>query len=340
MRNALAAFIVTFVLLGWGSACGWSQEGQVVGRVNLVSGGDPGIVVVQIEDLRGSPLATVFTDEKGLFRIQGLGRFSANLFLVIEHEGFKPVREDIDLGLRQSANMMVFLEPETDSSTGNREGVVDVRELLADIPDEAVEAYEVALEASLDGDHEEAIEHLESALELVPDYYEARVKLGGEHLELDRFREAEAAFAQAFELSPNRELAPLNLGVLHYKEGDLSGHGRRPGRGGRILSAGDRFLGGSDSVEPALRRRTLLSRDDVLQVGHLRRGRTELLQRALDIVDGHAQARLALVNLYARQSRYEEALEQADAFLGENPDSPQRAAIERAKSQIEAALGR
>ncbi len=339
MRNAFAAFIVTFALLGWGSVCGWSQGGEVVGRVNLASGGDPGVVVVQIEDLRGSPLATVFTDEKGLFRIQGLGRFSANLFLVIEHEGFKPVREDIDLGLRQSANMLVFLEPETDSSAGDREGVVDVRELLADIPDEAVEAYEVALEASLDGDHEEAIEHLESALELVPDYYEARVKLGGEYLELDRFREAEAAFQQAFELSPNRALAPLNLGVLHYKEGDLQA------TGGNLEEAAGSFQQAIGFLLEAIRLNPL-SGDALFYLGAtfyksgLYDEAEQSLQRALEIVGDHAQARLTLMNLYARQARYEEALDQAGAFLEENPDSPQRAAIERAKSQIEAALGR
>ena len=339
MRNAFAAFIVSFALLGWGSACGWSQGGEVVGRVNLVSGGDPGVVVVQLEDLRGSPLASIFTDEKGLFRFTGLGRLSDNLFLVIEHEGFRPVREEIDLGLRQSANMMIFLEPETDPGAGDGEGVVDVRELLANIPDEAVEAYEVALEASLDGDHDVAIEHLQRALELAPDYYDARIKLGVEQLGLDRFREAEAAFARAFELRPDAELAPLNLGVLHYREGDLSG------AGGDLEDAAASFGQAIGFLQEAIRLNPL-SGDAHFYLGTtlyksgIFDAAEELLRRALDIVDGHAQARLALVNLYARQSRYEEALEQADAFLGENPDSPQRAAIERAKSQIEAALGR
>ncbi len=339
MRNALAAFIVSFALLGWGSACGWSQAGEVVGRVNLISGGDPGVVVVQLEDLRGSPLATVFTDEKGLFRIQGLGRLGDNLFLVIEHEGFRPVREEIDLGLRQSANMMIFLEPETDPGAGDRLGVVDVRELLANIPDEAVEAYERALEASLDGDHAEAIEHLENALELAPDYYEAWIKLGGEHLEIDQFREAEAAFEQAFRLSPNGAVAPLNMGVLYYKEGDLQAIG------GNLEEAAISFQRAIGFLQEAIRLNPVSS-DAFFYLGAtlyksgLFDDAEQLLQRTLDIANGHAQARLTLINLYARQSRYEEALEQADAFLEENADSPQRAAIERVKSQIEAALGR
>ena len=339
MPKALVALIVSFAFLGWGSVWGPSQGGEVVGRVNLVSGGDPGVVVVQIEDLRGSPLATVFTDEKGLFRFQGLGRFSDNLYLVIEHEGFKPVREEIDLGLRQSANMLVFLEPETDPNAPGGAGVVDVRELLAHIPDDAVEVYDRALDASRDGDHAEAIEHLESALELAPDFYEAWIKLGGEHLELDQFREAEAAFQQAFEVSPDRELAHLNMGVLHFKEGDLQA------TGGNLEEAAISFQQTISFLQEAIRLNPL-SGDAHFYLGatlykfELNDEAEEMLQRALEIVDGHAQARLALINLYNRQSRYEEALEQATAFLDENPDSGQREAIERAKSQIEDALGR
>lgn len=335
----MLGLIISLGLLGWGSAPAWSQGGEVVGRVSLVSGGDPGVVVVQIEDLRGSPLASVFTDEKGLFRFQGLGRLSDNLFLVIEHEGFKAVREEIDLGLRGNANMLVFLEPETDPSVAGRAGVVDVRELQADIPYQAVEAYEDALKAARDGDHEEAIEYLEDALELAPDYYEARIKLGAEHLELHRFREAEAAFEQAFELSPNRELAPLNLGALHYTEGDLQA------REGDLEAAVLSFEQAIGFLQEAIRLNPL-SADAHFYLGAtfyksgIYDAAEERLQRALEIVDDHAQARLGLMNLYARQNRYEEALEQADAFLEENPDSPQRSAIERAKAQIVAALGR
>ncbi len=339
MRGSRAAGMAVFAFLVWGWPRAWSQQGEVVGRVNLVSGGDPGVVVVQIEDLRGSPLASVFTDEKGLFRITGLGRLSDNLFLVIEHDGFLPVREAIDLGLRQSANMMIFLQPETGPGAGERAGVVDVRELAADIPDDAVEAYERALEASRDGRSEAAIEHLNAALERAPDYYDARIKLGAEQLSLDRFREAEAAFAQAFDLRPEGELAPLNLGVLHYREGDLSA------ADGDLEQAAASFQRAIDFLQAVIRLNAL-SGDAHFYLGAtlyksgIYDAAEELLRRALDLADGHAQARLTLVNLYARQSRYAEALEQAEAFLEENPDSPQRTAIERARSQIEAALGR
>ncbi len=339
MRWTRAAGMAVLAFLVSGAPRGWSQQGEVVGRVNLVTGGDPGVVVVQIEDLRGSPLASVFTDEKGLFRITGLGRLSDNLFLVIEHEGFVPVREEIDLGLRQSANMMIFLQPDTGPAAGERAGVVDIRELAADIPDEAVEAYERALEASGDGRPEDAIEHLNAALERAPDYYDARIKLGAEQLALDRFREAEAAFARAYDLRPDGELAPLNLGVVHYREGDLSA------AGGRLEDAAASFQRAIDFLQEAIRLNPL-SGDAHFYLGAtlykagIYDAAEELLHRALNLAEGHAQARLTLVNLYARQSRFDDALEQAEAFLEENPDSPQRAAIERARSQIEAASGR
>ena len=127
--------------------------------------------------------------------------------------------------------------------------------------------------------------------------------------------------------------------MLHYKEGELQS------TGGNLEEAAISFQQAINFLEQAIRLNPV-SGDAQFYLGatfyklELYDEAEQSLQRALDIVDGHAQARLALMNLYARQSRYEAALEQADAFLEENAESVQRAAIERAKSQIEAARGR
>ena len=47
-----------------------------------------------------------------------------------------------------------------------------------------------------------------------------------------------------------------------------------------------------------------------------------------------------LINVYARQNRLDAALEQAVAFIDENPDARERTAIEQVREQIETALGR
>ena len=51
-------------------------------------------------------------------------------------------------------------------------------------------------------------------------------------------------------------------------------------------------------------------------------------------------ARLALINVYVGQQRYEAALEQIALYLEANPDTPEREALEGARSAIETSLGR
>jgi len=61
-----------------------------------------------------------------------------------------------------------------------------------------------------------------------------------------------------------------------------------------------------------------------------------------DALDQDAQlhdARLSLLNIYMRQERYGEALEQISAYLDANPQTPQREQLERFKAQIERTTG-
>jgi uncharacterized protein involved in exopolysaccharide biosynthesis len=64
-----------------------------------------------------------------------------------------------------------------------------------------------------------------------------------------------------------------------------------------------------------------------------------MLRSAIALDAAYVDAQLMLINVFARQRRYDAALEQAVAFLEDHPDAPEREAIERVRSQIEAALG-
>jgi hypothetical protein len=46
------------------------------------------------------------------------------------------------------------------------------------------------------------------------------------------------------------------------------------------------------------------------------------------------------VNVYTRQNRFEEALQQINTYLEKNPKAPQRAPLEKIKQQIENLLER
>ncbi len=62
------------------------------------------------------------------------------------------------------------------------------------------------------------------------------------------------------------------------------------------------------------------------------------LRRALELDSQLNDVQLILINVYARQNRMGEALDQLKTYLEKNPKSPQRASLERMQEQIEKVL--
>jgi Tfp pilus assembly protein PilF len=75
------------------------------------------------------------------------------------------------------------------------------------------------------GRHEEAIPHYKRALEIKPDYSEAKTNLGNVYLDLGRYDEALALYEEALNdtLYPTPYIAYSNKGWAQYKKGDVKG---------------------------------------------------------------------------------------------------------------------
>jgi len=63
-----------------------------------------------------------------------------------------------------------------------------------------------------------------------------------------------------------------------------------------------------------------------------------MLHRALELDEELHEARVMLINMYTKQNRWNDALDQAKIYLSKNPKSSHRADIERIKEQIERVL--
>lgn len=310
------------------------------GRV--VAGVESSGIMVTLERQSGQILVQAFTDSRGAFRFQNVSAADQSndtyVYLVVEEEGFRPYRERLDgRQVRGGGMFTIYLEPEGAAPGANDGTAVDVRQLLAEIPEDALEEYERALEDAEDGDHDDAADRLERAVEIAPDYYDAWIDLGGQYNALERFDDAKRAYEQAVAVNPTGALAHVNLGALYYQEG------QRHAVAENAIEALGTFAEAQASLE------TAIELDPVSVAGHFYLGATYYrmtrvdeaeseLQLAIDIAGQHAQSRLMLINVYARQQRYADALEQANAFIDENPDAPERETIERVQSQLEAAL--
>jgi tetratricopeptide (TPR) repeat protein len=98
-------------------------------------------------------------------------------------------------------------------------GLVSARRLRHKIPAKALQHLAAAHDAALEGDAETAIRHLEAALILDPNYFEALNNLAVHYTNLNRLNEAKALLERATALEPDNALAELNLTLLSVRLG-------------------------------------------------------------------------------------------------------------------------
>ena len=293
---------------------------------------------VKLEGISSEHVGFGYTDDNGEFTIRDIMvRPDQYYYLVIEAEGFKPVRQRLEyrLDLVYGGHVTVFLESAPDAPRDPVSGkIVDVKQLGIKIPDKAMDEYKLSLKESTAGNYPRALEHLEKATKLAPDFYEAQNNLGAQYLRLKRHTEAETAFEKARKLSPTAAEPLLNLGGLYYQEGESLGDS------GKAEESVVAFGKAVDFLEEAIRRSPASAQAHhylgaaLYKTSTYERAET-VLHDALKLDSNLGDIRLTLFNVYMKQSRYAEALEQVTVFLKQNPKAPQRESLERTKEQLE-----
>jgi len=200
-----------------------------------------------------------------------------------------------------------------------------------------VDEYEKALKESSKGNRAKAVDGLLKAVKLAPDFYEAQQALGVQYLALEKYEDAESALLRARDLSPKAGEPLINLGSLYYHRAE------RQADAGRGEDAAVTFQKAADVLEESVRRNPLAPSAysylgaALYKLMEYERAETALA-RALELDQDQPGARLMLVNVYTRTSRYKDALEQTNIFLAKYPKAPERASMESIKQQIEKAL--
>jgi Flp pilus assembly protein TadD len=366
IRKALLAFSISFALAGWAEAQQGGGQGRQTPqprqptvpdspslstpRLVTITGriiGDRYGQVAQLTEVRlegqgSEAIGFAYTDDLGEFTFRNVSITPGQIcYVVVKVDGFKPVRQMLDTrtDLALGSRLTIFLEPEvTLKKAGNSRGeTVDLRQLQAKIPAKAVDEYKKGLEESSKGNFNKAVERLERATKLAPDFYEAQNSLGLQYLRVLRFREAEAALEQARKLSPNAAEPLVNLGTVYYREGE------KQSEAGNADESEGSFQKAADLLEEAIRRNPGSASAHYYLGAALYKtavyDRAEsMLHRALELDANMSEVQLLLVNVYTKQRRYNEALEQVTRYLDKNPKSPQRADLERIKGQLEKAV--
>ena len=185
------------------------QPLEVSGQVRRADLGEPARnVSVRLERFSGGIVEQMATDNIGRFRFSGLQR--GYYTVIVEAPGFRVSRQAADLQVLFKAFLLFELQPDTHSRTAP--GIIDLR-----VPVAARDEYARALAALDEKKVNEAIPHLERAISIHPEFFDANLMLGTSFMDLRRWKEAETLLRRALEIKQDSSAAIISLGEVNWR---------------------------------------------------------------------------------------------------------------------------
>jgi thioredoxin-like negative regulator of GroEL len=314
------------------------------------------VIEVRLETEGGVLLATAYTLASEEFQFRGVTvDMNDDHVLVVREPGFEELRHTLYLGREflgagmgapglRPPDVFLYLESADPSGGFGGPATVDAGRLINPVPDAAVEFYEAAIEDNRTGNVEAAVENLKQAIEIAPEFFEALNLLGSAYIEAGRYSEAQVLLTRAYDITDSDPTSLLNLGVLYFRQGQAVEAAAAEGPEDLLAGAHASYIEAIDYLEEALRldpaspRIAFYLGSALYKAGSYDRAE-ELLVESMRRDSESDDARLTLINIYVRQQRHPEALEQVEVYLDANPDTPQRADLERARGLFRALLG-
>jgi tetratricopeptide (TPR) repeat protein len=167
-------------------------------------------IPVRLERFGGGVVDQIDTDSTGRFRFSNLPR--GYYRVIVNAPGYKPAQQDADLQVVYRAYMVFELSVER---AGNI-ALLDVIDARA--PAEAREQLTRGRTALGHKSYAEAIGHLQRAIVIYPEFYEAHLLLGTAYVDQREWTKAESIFQRAVELKPESAAAILALGEVYWRE--------------------------------------------------------------------------------------------------------------------------
>lgn len=183
---------------------------EVTGHVRDRQTGEPAKnVQVRLERFTGGLAEQMLTDAGGKFRFTGLGRGYYNVVIIAP--GYAPAQQTADLQVVFKQYLAFELVP-ANTSVGALE-VIDAR-----VPESARKEYSEAHMALANKRPQEGIRHLESALRIYPQFFEARLLLATAYMDQREWAKAEASFKLGHQLRSANGHSLLGLGEVYWRQ--------------------------------------------------------------------------------------------------------------------------
>ena len=314
-------FIVLSIasVLPIGAAAQASRDGAINGR--LVFGGSVSCdrVVVELERVENQPIDYTFADMGCGFRFDRVTK--GNYFIHVKIDGYSDVRQAVDVGEggMSAAPLIITMSPAPTRISRQKTGnIVDASELLEQYPRKAVDLYKKSISDRKKGRNDKAIENLEQAVKIAPNFYQAQNDLGVLYNKMNRPEDAEKHLVQAHELNRNSTEPLINLASLYLDQD-------KPDRAAEVSQEAVR----NDSKSgPALFNLGLA----LYKLARLDKAE-DALRKALQVAPKMFQVHLALANVYMKLRQYDRMVDQLNSYLDENPNGPEREQVEKLRDQ-------
>ncbi len=170
--------------------------------------------VLLVDPSRRIVMAQAIPSHLGNFDVSALASGVYELHVVTQHGDIVHAET---VSLPMITNLTIRLTSKANQLASKS---VSLKRLQHKVPKKARKEFEKGLDAVREGDRAEAEEHLELAMEIDPDYFDAANQLGIVYMEAKRLPEAKTMFEKAVELDESDAAAQTNLcfALLHLRE--------------------------------------------------------------------------------------------------------------------------
>jgi len=268
----------------------------------------------------GQPVGMTLTDSAGNFTFDNVEPGSYTIR--IEIDGYDKVDQELDLAdsLTAGATATILVAPRRLASGGAEgAGTIDASEYLSGYPKKAVELYKKGLDNKKKGKNEQAVKFFEQSIDVAPNFYAAHNALGVAYKDGGRKDDAEKEFLKAHELNKSDAEPLINLTGIYI---DANQPDRAIETGEQAVKANSHSAPAFFSLGIALYKFAMLDRAEAA------------LKKALELAPKMFQARLMLANVYLKEQRYDNLMDQLDRYLAENPNGEQRPAVEQMRQSL------
>lgn len=277
-------------------------------------------VKVDLHQLGGAAVATVFTDVSGDFTFNNLG--SGLYEIAVSEAGYEPVNQQVSVE-DSVFGLQVWLRKMNGPHGESAGPTVSVRELS--IPRKAHELMQKGLMLLYkNSDYRGSITQFQRAIKEYPGYYEAYSEIGVAYMHLGDVASAEEALRRSIDVSEQRYADAYFVLAGLYVNAKRFADAEPVARKGTQLD--DSSWKGHFELASAL---DGLDRDEEAE--------TEA-QAAAQLQPDGAAAHLLLANIHIRLHRYSAVLEDLNAYLKLEPNGDHAEQARQLRDQIQTAL--